>query len=275
MMENIGTGTGSDIVKSEPGNLAVGRIGDPVLAEHAAEIRRRGKRVKEDIQEIGRHLVEAQEHAGHGAWLSWIEAEFGWGDQTAYRFMHLYKAQQMPGFHKLWNSDLPLSSLYQLAAPKTPEEARQIIAERIEAGEQLSCAAVTEVIAQSKDNFTEAETANAGIEAPSASPALESPGQADDDHDDDEHDDNEHDGDDDAVINDLVLLEFFLQASGSDIFDRIPPDRLNEVCRDFLDKLTVAGLLESMSENFGSELRDRVPKNRRNNSKKWKRTRAR
>jgi hypothetical protein len=258
--------TGSEIVNTNAGNPTT----DPVLAEHAVEIRRLGKRVKKDIQEIGRHLVEAQEHAGHGAWLSWIEAEFGWGDQTAYRFMHIYKAQQMPGFHNLWNSDLPLSSLYQLAAPNTPEEARQIIAQRIEAGEQLSCAAVTEVIAQSKDNFTEAQTANAGIEAPSASPALESPGQADDDHDDDEHD-----GDDDAVINDLVLLEFFLQASASDIFDRIPPARLNEVCRDFLDKLTVAGMLESMSENFGRELRDRVPKNKRNNSKKWKRTRAR
>jgi hypothetical protein len=258
--------TASEIVKTNTSNPTA----DPVLAGHAVEIRRLGKRVKEDIVEIGHRLVQAQEHAGRGPWLAWIEAEFGWSDQTAYRFIHLYKAQQIPEFHKLWNSDLPLSSLYQLAAPNTPEEARQEVAERIEAGEQPSFAAVTEVIAQAKDHSTEAETEDAGTEAPSASPALESPGQAGDHHDDDEHD-----GDYDAVISDLVLLEFFLQASGSDIFDRIPAARLNEVCRDFLDKLTVAGLLESMSENFGRELRDRVPKNNSNNSKKRKRTRAR
>jgi hypothetical protein len=40
---------------------------DPVLAKHAAEIRRLGKRIikrtKEDMAEIGRHLVEARELA--------------------------------------------------------------------------------------------------------------------------------------------------------------------------------------------------------------------
>src|SRR5262245_49326740 len=107
---------------------------DPVLAKHAAEIRRLGKRLREDAIEIGRHLAEARDHVGHGAWLAWIECAFGWSDQTAYRFLHLYQAQQNAEFHKLWNSDLPLSALFQLAAPNTPPEAREAISERIEAG---------------------------------------------------------------------------------------------------------------------------------------------
>ena len=50
-------------------------------------------------------------------------------------------------FNKLLSLNLPLSALYQLAAPKTPEAAREAIAERIEAGGEVSVAAVTEAIA--------------------------------------------------------------------------------------------------------------------------------
>jgi hypothetical protein len=126
-------------------------VADPVLAKYAAEIRRLGKRVKEDIIEIGRYLDQAQKHAGHGTWLTWIDTEFGWSDQTAYRFIHLYQASQDPEFHNLWNSDLPMSALYRLAAPNTPQEARDEVAERLEAGEQPTCAMVTEVIAKAKN----------------------------------------------------------------------------------------------------------------------------
>src|SRR5262249_47575084 len=44
-----------------------------------------------------------------------------------------------------------LSALYQLAAPNTPTKARQQVAERIEAGETLSCTTVAEVIAEAKN----------------------------------------------------------------------------------------------------------------------------
>jgi hypothetical protein len=149
MAENINAGTA--IVKADVCNLAVD---DPVLAKYAIEIRRLGKRVKEDIIAIGRYLEQAQEHAGHGAWLTWIEVEFGWSDQTAYRFIHLYRGRQnsesFPEFHKLWNSDLSVSALQQLAAPSTPKEARVEVAARVQAGEKVSCAVVTEVIAKAK-----------------------------------------------------------------------------------------------------------------------------
>ena len=45
---------------------------DPALAEHAAMIRRLGKRVVEDIIDIGRRLTLAKELVGHGNWaLGW------------------------------------------------------------------------------------------------------------------------------------------------------------------------------------------------------------
>ena len=130
MPENISTEIA--VIKADVG------VDDPVLTKYAAEIRRLGKRAKEDLIKIGRCLDQAQKHAGRGTWLAWIETEFGWSDQTAYHFIHLYQACQNPEFQKFWNSDLPLSALYRLAAPNTPTEARQQVAERIEAGETLS-----------------------------------------------------------------------------------------------------------------------------------------
>ena len=107
---------------------------DPVLAGHAVEIRRLGKRVIDDVIAIGRHLTEARDHAP-GFWLQWLESVFGWSDQTAYRYIHLFEARESSALHTLWNADLPLSGLYVLAAPNAPEEARQEVAKHVEAGE--------------------------------------------------------------------------------------------------------------------------------------------
>lgn len=87
-------------------------VSDPVVAAHTAAIHQLRQRVREDIIEIGRRLVAVRDRLEPGGWLAWLEAEFGWSDQTAYRFIHVYEAQQSSEFHKLWNSDLPLSSLY-------------------------------------------------------------------------------------------------------------------------------------------------------------------
>jgi hypothetical protein len=57
---------------------------NPALTEHAAEIRRLGKRVIADVTtivtttaiEIGRHLTEAKAKAGHGHFGRWLLQEF-------------------------------------------------------------------------------------------------------------------------------------------------------------------------------------------------------
>jgi hypothetical protein len=330
----VSTAALSAVVKAV-GNLAVD---DPVLAKYAAEIRCLGKRVKEDVVAIGRYLDQAQKHAGHGTWLAWIQTEFSWSDQTAYRFIHLYQAQQNPEFHNLWNSNLPVSALSQLAAPNTPQEARDEVAARVEAGERPSCAMVTEAIAKAKGKNADSDVQVQDNQDDEYDPSIaqrrrehealftESPGQVGNDRDGDDHA-NGRDGDghidddagipdvaiDDATLEqwktegaarlaetadlaasestdevnnsesfavdaellledwdestpeaqqflrDLVLEEFFAQAGGADIFDRIPADRLDEVIATFLDKLTVEGMRTRMSEEFGHELRARVP----------------
>jgi hypothetical protein len=221
---------------------------DPVLAKYAVEIRRLGKRVKEDVIAIGRYLDQAQKHAGRGAWLTWIETEFGWSDQTAYRFIHLYQAQQNPEFHKLWNSDLTLSSLYQLAAPKTPDGARIEIADRLEAGEKVSPAAVNEVIAQAKNAGKAAETGE------TEDPSIEQ--------------------------RRLQHAALFAEPSDSVAPETTPkPETLIEHWRRspgeltaLLDAVGVAGILEGMSAEFGRQLRARLPAPRRKSGKPFKHT---
>jgi hypothetical protein len=104
------------------------------LAEHADEIRRLRKHAFEDIVEIGSRLVAAKKLCGYGYWLPWLEREFGWSDKTAERFMSLASGK----IDKLSNLDLPVSALYLLAAPSTPAEIIEAVAERGKKGERLS-----------------------------------------------------------------------------------------------------------------------------------------
>jgi Protein of unknown function (DUF3102) len=120
----------------------------PALAEHAAEIRRLGKRVVADIIEIGRRLADCRDnHLAHKQWLPWIEKEFGWSDQTARNFINVYEQSKSKNF---LNLDLPISSLYLLAAPSTPEAARTEIIARAEAGEAIKIADVKQTIETAK-----------------------------------------------------------------------------------------------------------------------------
>ena len=123
-----------------------------LLAEKAAAIHELARRTRElarrtieNIVRIGQYLVEARADVGYGAWLTWIEVEFNWSDQTARRFIHLHELSRNGKINTVLNLDLPLGVLYQLAAPKAVA-ARQEIAERIEAGEPISQETVIEAI---------------------------------------------------------------------------------------------------------------------------------
>ena len=107
------------------------------LAEHAEAIRVLGRQTVANVIEIGRRLTEAKALAGHGGWLPWLEREFGWTDKTAERFMSIASKSD-----KLSNLDVPISGLYLLAAPSTPDSATEEIIDRVEFGEKLTVAAV-------------------------------------------------------------------------------------------------------------------------------------
>jgi hypothetical protein len=139
-------------------NGTVPAAANPVLAAHAVAIRDLAKRTRENIIEIGRHLVESRDQVGRGEWLTWLEAEFGWSDQTAYRFIHVYELSRDARFHTCVELDLPLGILYQLAAPKA-EAARTEIVEHIEAGEKVSTETVIQAITGRRKSPAKTDTA--------------------------------------------------------------------------------------------------------------------
>jgi hypothetical protein len=97
-----------------------------------------------DIIEIGRRLADAKQRCGHGNWLPWLEREFGWEETTARRFMTVYDFAGKYG--KLQDLNLPVSGLYALAAPSTPEEVRHAVIDRAASGETLTHAQVKAMI---------------------------------------------------------------------------------------------------------------------------------
>jgi hypothetical protein len=105
------------------------------LAEHAAVIRRLGRRVITDIIEIGRRLCEAKKLVRHGDWEAWLEKEFGWSADTALNFMRVYELSKSRNFRDL---NIAPSALYLLAKKSTPEPVRTESIERAEAGEAIT-----------------------------------------------------------------------------------------------------------------------------------------
>jgi hypothetical protein len=116
-----------------------------ILAQHAEVIRALGKRVVHDVIEIGRRLTDAKARCGHGNWLPWLEREFGWGEDTALRFMQVAKTFGPNSAH-VRDLELPMGGLYLLAAPSTPDEARDEVIERTEAGERLTQGQIKEIV---------------------------------------------------------------------------------------------------------------------------------
>lgn len=99
---------------------------DQQLDRLAEDTRMRLKRTAKDIWQIGENLVKAREILGHGDFLPWIDKEFGMKQRSAYRFMNV--AENLKGkFANLANLEIPISIIYELAAPTTDESAREEI----------------------------------------------------------------------------------------------------------------------------------------------------
>ncbi len=58
-------------------------VDDPILTEHAEEIRRLSKRTTANTIEIGRRLKDVRSRLHHGQWMIWTERELGWAHDTA------------------------------------------------------------------------------------------------------------------------------------------------------------------------------------------------
>ncbi|MCP4339840.1 MAG: DUF3102 domain-containing protein [Desulfobulbaceae bacterium] len=94
------------------------------------------KQTAQGIIEIGQRLIEIKESLGYGNWLPWLEAEFGWSDTTAKRFIQT--ADKLGNRAPVHDLDIAPKALYLLAQNNTPEPVRQEAIERSETGEKIT-----------------------------------------------------------------------------------------------------------------------------------------
>ena len=91
-----------------------------------------------DALEVGRRLAECRRFVRRD-WIGWLDRELGLSDRQALNFIRIHElaAARSENFTDL---DLPVSGLYLLAQPSTPEAVRDDIFLRASAGEAISFA---------------------------------------------------------------------------------------------------------------------------------------
>lgn len=104
------------------------------VQQRTGEIRQLMKRTAQDIIELGQKLIAVKDRIGHGYFLSWLEAEFGWSYPTAARFM-----QVASSFNESYQIDnFAPSALYEIFAPSTSDAAREEALKRAASGEPIT-----------------------------------------------------------------------------------------------------------------------------------------
>lgn len=112
------------------------------------EIKRLHKQTQENIIKIGQLLLEVKRRLAHGQFTEWIEKEFSWSTDTAQRFMNAAKLAEEKPQIAVFANQIDTSALYLVAKPSTPENVRQEIVLRAEAGERIRHSTAKELIKQ-------------------------------------------------------------------------------------------------------------------------------
>lgn len=119
---------------------------DPAIAtplrQQAERIRRRLGKHTEDIIETGRDLLAVKEKLTHGTFVAWIESELKLPARTAQSFMSAARLADKNATVALFSP----ATVYRLAAKGTPDDIRDAIIARAEAGDVASDREVRDII---------------------------------------------------------------------------------------------------------------------------------
>lgn len=139
----------TSIVPDDDVSLAVIATDDNFIRDAAFRIRLRLERTQADIIEIGRDLIAVKERLGHGEFGPWIKTEFGMSADMASRFMNVARnmADQIPH-----GAEFAPSVLYELAAPSTSQEVRDVVEAKVAAGEKITAPDVKRLKKLEKEN---------------------------------------------------------------------------------------------------------------------------
>lgn len=106
-------------------------------------IKERMARTAQDIADIGGYLADTRARLEHGLFLVWLAAEFDMSERTAYNYIAVNERFKSANFAEM---SVATSALYLLAAPSTPEAAREEALQRASAGETITHQKAQEIV---------------------------------------------------------------------------------------------------------------------------------
>lgn len=101
--------------------------------------------------EIGHNLIKVKQELKHGQFVKWIKSEFSWGLTTAYKFIHVAENCEEVRKFSQYENLIDTSTLYLIAAPSTPQKARQELLNLVKEGEKVTNGKACKVIAKYQD----------------------------------------------------------------------------------------------------------------------------
>ncbi len=89
--------------------------------------------------DAGLELIKAREECPPGKWLQWLQAEFDWSAETAYKLIRVAEAFQPDGnAGEIEGLSIDVSALYALSWSDVSSDTRTAIITRAKAGEHIS-----------------------------------------------------------------------------------------------------------------------------------------
>lgn len=126
-------------------------------------------RMETCLIETGEDLLKAKSMLAHGEFQPWLKTNFGWSLSQAQNLMNVAKNPENAKFVKL-----PKAAQYALAAPSTPEAAKDKVIAEIAAGKKPSLKEVQAAIAEAKPSKAVAPKP-AAKQAPAPAPVVLKP----------------------------------------------------------------------------------------------------
>ena len=119
------------------------------VKQKTSEIKSLIRQTAQDIFHVGQKLAEVKQQLKHGEFRNWLNTEFNWSVSSATKFMQVSEQFKNVNFTHL---NFAASALYVLAAPSTPENARQHALQLASKGENITFSLAKQIIKYHKES---------------------------------------------------------------------------------------------------------------------------
>ncbi len=138
-----------DLPKQQAFNYSVlDRQTQIAVKQKTSEIKSLIRQTAQDIANVGQKLAEVKQQLKHGEFRNWLKTEFNWSISSATKFMQVSEQFKNVNFTHF---NFATSALYILAAPSTPEKARQHALQLASRGENITYSMAKLIVKQYKE----------------------------------------------------------------------------------------------------------------------------